>query len=163
MIKILQLIIIVIMIAVIHNFTLAQIPLEETDVIIGTWLMPEDDGIIEISKNGEFYNGKIIWMKEREEDGSSLKDKENPVDSLRNRTVEGLQVMTGFKYEGDNVWSGGTFYAAKKGKVVEPEFVLKDDNHLDIEISFFIFSLTVELKRVDTKAFFESISETKKL
>ncbi len=137
-----------------HVPLFAQNENTQTNNIVGTWLMPDDEGIIEISKVGEFYNGKIIWMKKREEDGSPLKDKENPVDSLRNRTVEGLQVMTGFKYEGDNIWSGGTFYAAKKGKEVEPEFVLKDDNRLDIEISFFIFSLTVELKRIDTADFF---------
>ncbi len=147
-----------ILIIIPSQFTIANNQSVEPDAIIGTWLMPDDEGIIEISKDGEFYNGKIIWMKEREEDGSPLKDKENPVDSLRNRTVEGLQVMTGFKYEGDNIWSGGTFYAAKKGKEVEPEFVLKDDNRLDIEISFFIFSLTVELKRIDTADFFSKMN-----
>ena len=53
------------------------------------------------------------------------------------------------------VWNGGTFYAAKKGKTVEPDLRLIDDNHLNIEISMFIFSKTVELTRVDTAMFFQ--------
>ena len=138
------------------GLTLAQTPLKEADAIIGTWLMPDDEGIIEIFKENGYYNGKIIWMKEKEEDGSPLKDKENPVDSLRNRPVEGLQVMDGFKYDGDNVWTGGTFYAAKKGKQVEPEFVMENENHLEIEISMFIFSISIELTRVDAQQFLSS-------
>jgi len=134
---------------------------DKPDAIIGTWLMPDNEGIIKIFKDGRYYNGKIIWLKEKEENGAPLKDKENHVDSLRSRTVEGLEVMKGFKYQGDNTWSGGTFYAAKKGKEVEPDFVLEDKDHLNIEISIFIFSLTVELTRVDTTQFFLKLNSVK--
>lgn len=140
----------------ISYFSIAQELPNEADSIIGTWLMPDDEGIIEIYKKGEYYNGIILWMQEKEEDGSLLKDKENPDESLRSRKVEGLEVMSGFSYEGDNTWSGGTFYAAKKGKEAEPEFVLADKNHLNIKISLFIFSITVELARVDTSQFFQN-------
>ena len=142
----------------INYFAIAQ---NEADAIIGTWLMPDDEGIIEICKKDNYYNGKILWMQEKEEDGTPLKDKENPIESLRNRRVEGLKVMSGFSYEGDNTWSGGTFYAAKKGKEAEPEFVLEDKNHLNIKISLFIFSITVELSRVDTTQFFQKINAGK--
>ncbi len=123
------------------------------DAIIGDWLMPDDEGIIQIYKDGNSYSGKIIWMKEKEADGSPLLDKENPVDSLQNRQVEGLQIMSGFEYKGKNTWDGGTFYAPKKGKEVEPEFVMEDNNNLNIKISLFIFSLTIELKRINTAEF----------
>jgi len=142
----------------INYFAIAQ---NEADAIIGTWLMPDNEGIIEICKKGEYYNGKILWMKEKEEDGSPLKDKENPIESLRNRRVEGLKVMSGFSYYGDNTWSGGTFYAAKKGKEAEPEFVLEDEDHLNIKISLLIFSITVELLRIDTTQFFQKINRGK--
>ena len=127
----------------------------EADAIIGTWLMPEDEGIIEVCKEKDTYKGKLLWIQEKEEDGSPLKDKENPDKSLRDREVEGLQVMKDFKYDGNNMWSGGTFYAAKKGKEVEPEFVLVDNDHLNIEVSIFIFSMTIELTRIDTAQFFK--------
>ncbi len=134
----------------------AQTPKKLDDAIVGTWLMPDDEGIIEICKDGDLFKGKLLWIKETEEDGTPLKDKENPVDSLRNRNVEGLHVMKNFKYIGDNSWGGGTFYAAKKGKEVEPKFVLEDENHLNIKISIFIFSMTVELTRVDTSEYFKN-------
>ena len=51
------------------------------DKIIGTWLMPDDEGIIEICKDdyGVHYKGKILWMKARERDGSPLRDKKIPL------------------------------------------------------------------------------------
>ncbi|VAX22896.1 hypothetical protein MNBD_IGNAVI01-696 [hydrothermal vent metagenome] len=144
-----------------NSFSMTQVTTSNADKIIGTWMMPDDEGIIKIFKDGKYYNGKIIWLKEREKDGSPLKDIENPVDSLRNRDVEGLEVMRGFQYEGDNTWSGGTFYAAKKGKEVEPDFILEDKDHLNIKISIFIFSLIVELTRVDTIHFFQKLNRVK--
>ena len=149
MAKINKVLLLLIFIFGINCLTMAQASQSSADAIVGTWRMPDNEGIIEIFKEGEYYHGKIVWMQEKEEDGTPLKDKENPLDSLRNRTVEGLQVMSGFKFEGDNIWSGGTFYAAKKGIEVEPDFVLEDENHLNIEISFFFFSKTVELTRID--------------
>ena len=162
MIRIKKYLLLLIFTLTINSFAMAQVSPSRADVIIGTWLMPDNEGIIEIYKDAEYYSGNIIWMQEKEEDGTPLKDKENPVDSLRKRTVEGLQVMSGFKYEDNNLWNGGTFYAAKKGKEVEPEFVLEDENHLNIEISIFIFSMTVELTRVDTAQFFQKIYMDKK-
>jgi len=143
-----------ILILSLNNLIFAQAA--EDDAIIGTWLMPDDDGIIEICKDDEYFFGKILWMQETEEDGSPLKDKENPVDSLQNREVAGLRVMNNFKYNGDNSWVGGTFYAAKKGIVAEPDFELIGKDHLNICISFFIFSKTIELARVDTALFFQN-------
>ena len=130
----------------INYFAIAQN--NEADAIIGTWLMPNDEGIIEIFKEGEYYNGNIVWMLEKENDGTPLKDKENPVDSLKTRLVEGLQVMSAFKYKGNSLWSEGTFYAAKKGIEAEPDFILIDKNKLNIKVSFLIFSMTIELTRV---------------
>ncbi len=128
----------------------------EADAIVGTWLMPDNEGIIKIYKNDDEYDGKILWMKETEEDGSPLKDKENPVDSLQTRTVAGLEVMNNFKYEGNKTWSGGTFYAAKKGLTAKPDFELINENKLNLCVSFFIFSKTIELTRVDTAQYFQN-------
>ena len=121
----------------------------EADAIIGTWLMPDGVGIIEVIKEGETYSGNMLWMKEKEEDGSPLLDKENPDESLQNRVVEGLHIMSDFQYKGENEWSDGKFYAVLKGKHVEPDFILVDKDHLNIKISFLIFSKTIELIRVD--------------
>ena len=139
----------ILFIVMLNQFLSAQGLQKEENMILGSWLMPENEGIIEIYKVGNFYNGKIIWMLEKEKDGGLLKDKENPDDSLKNRTVVGLEVMRNYKYNEDGVWNGGTFYAAKKGKTLEPDFVLVDENTLDIVVSFFLFSKTIRLSRID--------------
>ncbi len=122
----------------------------EADLITGTWAMPNNDGIIEIFKSGDVYNGTIIWLKEREENGEPLKDKNNPVDSLKDKPLVGKQIIKDFKYKGNHTWSDGTFYVAKKGKTVEPDFILKDKDKLTLEISFLFFSKSIELTRLDS-------------
>jgi uncharacterized protein (DUF2147 family) len=136
---------------ILNQLLFAQDLQKEENMILGFWLMPDNEGIIEIYKVDNFYNGKIIWMLEKEKDRSLLKDKENPVDSLKNRPVLGIEVMRNYKYDEDGVWNGGTFYAAKKGKTLEPDFVRIDENTLDIEVSFFLFSKTIRLTRIDKK------------
>lgn len=139
----------ILFIGMLNNFLTAQNLQKEENLIIGLWLMPENEGIIEIYKEGKFYNGKIIWMQEKEADGSPLKDKENPIDRLQTRTVIGLEVMSNYKYDEDKTWNGGTFYAAKKGKILEPDFILINENTLNINVSFFLFSKTIKLTRID--------------
>ncbi len=138
----------------INNLAFAQN--KDADAIIGTWLMPDEEGIIEIYKEGDFYSGKILWVKETEIDGTPLKDKENPIDSLHNREIAGLKVMTGFKYTDNNLWNGGTFYAARRGITTEPDFELVDKNHLNICVSILFFTKTIEFDRVDTAQYFQN-------
>ena len=64
--------------------------------------MPDDNWIIEICRDDEYFFGKILWMQETEEDGSPIMDKENPVNSLQTREVAELKVINNFKYNGDN-------------------------------------------------------------
>ena len=144
-------VILILLIGMLNQLLIAQDLQKEENMILGFWLMPDNEGIIEIYKVDNFYNGKIIWMLEKEKDRSLLKDKENPVDSLKNRPVVGIEVMRNYKYDEDGVWNGGTFYAAKKGKTLEPDFVRIDENTLDIEVSFFLFSKTIRLTRIDKK------------
>ena len=144
-------VILILLIGMLNQLLIAQDLQKEENMILGFWLMPDNEGIIEIYKVDNFYNGKIIWMLEKEKDRSLLKDKENPVDSLKNRPVVGIEVMRNYKYGEDGVWNGGTFYAAKKGKTLEPDFILVDKNTLDIEVSFFLFSKIIRLSRVDKK------------
>ncbi len=120
----------------------------EKDLIIGQWLMPDKMGTLEIYKCKNLFCGKIIEMEQKAENGGPLLDVENPVDSLKSRPVVGLQVMSGYKYAGENKWTDGNFYIPKKGKEASPDFILVDKNHLNIKIHFFIFSKTIELTRV---------------
>lgn len=66
------------------------------DDIIGVWLDVEKTGKTEflgISDDGK-YHANCVWLaKDKEKDGSPLKDKKNPDKTKRQNTVVGTEVM----------------------------------------------------------------------
>ena len=60
MISIKKIVMVMIVILILTQITIAQNLAKEADAIIGTWKMPDDWGVIKIFKEGEFYNGKIV-------------------------------------------------------------------------------------------------------
>lgn len=42
---------------------------KSADAILGTWLTGEGNGIVEIYKNGEKFQGRIVWLKEPNDPG----------------------------------------------------------------------------------------------
>ena len=48
----------------------------EADELMGIWLNHEKDAHVKVYKCGEVYCGKIVWLKEPEEDGAPKKDKQ---------------------------------------------------------------------------------------
>lgn len=54
------------------------------DAIVGKWLSADGDGKVEIYKKGDKYYGKLVWLKEPNEDNGTPKvDDENPDASKR--------------------------------------------------------------------------------
>lgn len=72
------------------------------DDIIGIWMDVEKTGKTEYFSAGNgVYNAKCVWLaKDKEKDGTPLKDKKNPDKSKRSQTVVGADVMT-VTYEAD--------------------------------------------------------------
>ncbi|HRZ83632.1 MAG TPA: DUF2147 domain-containing protein, partial [Candidatus Hydrogenedentes bacterium] len=60
------------------------------------------------------------------------RDRENPDKSLRDRPIQGLVFMTGFKFDGDGKWKGGKVYDAESGKTYSCKMTLKDRDTLEI-------------------------------
>ena len=77
--------------------------------IIGLYWSPKKDAKIEIYLKGGQYFGKFVWL------ASPRKDINNPVKSLQNRDVLGLEMLTGFSYD-DGTYSGGDIYDPETGK-----------------------------------------------
>jgi len=86
------------------------------DVAVGDWLTPEKDSIIGVYKCGDKYCGKIKCLKEPNENGAPKKDKENPDEKLKNRDVLGIQIMSGFSFDGDSKYVDGKIYNSRDGK-----------------------------------------------
>jgi len=93
------------------------------DKIIGYYLTLDDDTKKEKSQvqiykntNGKYY-GKIVWLKEPNENGKPKLDKKNPDEKLMKRAIMGLEILKGFTYsKSDEEWSDGSIYNPTSGK-----------------------------------------------
>ncbi|MEP7349074.1 MAG: DUF2147 domain-containing protein [Sphingorhabdus sp.] len=82
--------------------------------IDGRWLTESKDAIVEIGACGTSVCGKIAKFLVTPPQGVGQKDIHNPKPALRNRTVLGMTILTGFKADG-KIWRG-MIYDPKTGK-----------------------------------------------
>ena len=89
---------------------------QNADALVGNWLTGSKKAVVQIYKEGNKYNGKIIWLKTPTyEDGKPKVDKHNPDKALQTRPVMGMNLLNGFVFEKDK-WVNGTIYDPEKGK-----------------------------------------------
>ena len=76
------------------------------DAIVGVWKTGEGNAMVRIYKNGDKYQGKVVWLKEPidPETGKPKVDKFHPEEASRTRPVLGLINVWGFVYKEKNVW-----------------------------------------------------------
>ncbi len=93
------------------------------DGIIGFWSTQNRNTRFQIYKCGSLYCGKISYMREPDHSannreglaGQPKRDVHNPDPLLRDRTLLGLPLLERFRYEGHNLWDGGTIYDPDDG------------------------------------------------
>lgn len=112
-------------------------PALAADSINGNWVTEDRDAIIKISKCGSTVCGRIYKYLVTPPNGVGQKDIHNPDKSLRNRTLLGAAILTGFKPDGD-IWRGKV-YDPKSGKTYRSEVSLNSANSLKMKgcIAFF--------------------------
>jgi len=108
---------------------------QEADKIVGIWWNDEKTSKIEVEKVDGKYIGTIVYMiPEKYENGLPPKDDENPDESLRNRSIIGLQILGGFIYNAkDTEWKDGTIYDPKSGKTYDCYAWLENDELLKLK------------------------------
>ena len=123
------------LITVSSSFRTAQ---ENPDAIVGVWKTGEGNAMVRIYKNGEKYQGKIVWLKEPNdpESGKPKIDKNHPEESSRTRPILGLVNVWGFKFDEKNSWNGGSIYDPKNGKTYS--YKIKMINESKIEVRGYI-------------------------
>jgi uncharacterized protein (DUF2147 family) len=104
---------------------------EKTDVE-GRWLTQEGDGWIRIQIVGDSLEGSVAGSPDPKQREEREFDDRNPDPNLRTRRLEGLTIMTGFSYDGDGRWSGGTVYDPNSGKTYKCTVKQLDANTLKI-------------------------------
>ncbi len=102
--------------------------------IDGVWLTQSKESMIEISKTGGNYVGKIIWLKFPISPYTHKPkvDIKNPDPKLRDRPIIGLNLLLSFKYATDTKTGEGDIYDPKSGSVYSCKATLQDPNTLNI-------------------------------
>jgi uncharacterized protein (DUF2147 family) len=96
------------------------------DAVVGTWLTGSGKGKVQIYKEGDKYNGKIVWLKTPNyEDGTPKVDKHNPDKTKQNNPLLGQVMLKGFKFNEDK-WTDGTIYDAENGKTYSCKITYRD-------------------------------------
>ena len=96
------------------NLLFCQKP--NADVILGTWLTASGKAKVLIYKEGNKYNGKIVWLKNPSyDDGKPKVDKNNPDKTKQTSPLMGLNMLKDFVFD-DDEWEDGTIYDPENGK-----------------------------------------------
>jgi len=105
---------------------------QKQDAIVGKWVNATGEAHIDIFKKGEKYFGKIVWLKDpNDEKGKPKTDYKNPDPALTSRPTLGLEILKNFKYE-DGKWKGGKIYDPKTGKTYSCTITPKGTNLISI-------------------------------
>jgi len=106
---------------------------QSADAILGTYLKADGKSKIEFFKSGDTYSGKIVWLKEpNDEKGNPKKDVKNPDKSLREKPLLGLVNITGLKYEGEGKYVDGKAYRPVEGDEVKFKVKVNGDGTISV-------------------------------
>ncbi len=91
------------------------------DDISGIWWNDVKTSKIKVEKKDGKYIGTIVYLTpDKYVNGEPEKDKNNPNDNLKTRSILNLQILNGLTYNsGDKEWAGGMIYDPKSGKTYE--------------------------------------------
>ena len=107
--------------------------LANPDALLGVWKTGEGTGMVQITKRGDKYYGRVVWLKvPTNPDGSARVDANNPDEKLRSRPLKGLENLRDFKFVGNNRWEEGRIYDPKNGNDYACEIKLIDENTLEV-------------------------------
>ena len=106
---------------------------ENADKVIGVWQTGSGKGRVQITKYGDKYGGKIVWLRDpNDTNGKPKTDNKNPDPAKRTNTTLGLNNLLGFKYAGKGKYEGGSIYDPENGKTYSCTMTLDGDNILNV-------------------------------
>lgn len=136
------------------SITYTSFAQDVADDIIGIWETGNGKAKVKITKVGNFYFGRIVWLKEPlNAEGKPKLDIQNEDPNKRTNPILGIQLVGGFEYKGDNTWEEGTIYDPESGKTYKCKITLDDKNTMNIRgfIGVSMFGRTDTWKRLVLK------------
>ncbi|MBD1386665.1 DUF2147 domain-containing protein [Mucilaginibacter rigui] len=113
-------------------FTLSVGAQTTKTAITGTWLNQEKAAKIEIYQQGDQFFGKIVWLKEPDENGKPKTDIKNPDKARHKDPIIGLVMLKNVEFDGRSTWKGGTIYDSRSGKTYSCYLTLQADKSLKV-------------------------------
>ncbi len=117
---------------------------EVEDIILGNWQPSNGRSVVSIYKgkkeNGEDpnkYYGKVVWLKEpNDEKGKPRTDVNNPDEARRKDPLKGMIILKDLEFVGNNkeyIWENGTIYDPNNGSTYSfyAEISRKNENILE--------------------------------
>ena len=109
------------------------------DILVGDWMPSNGRSVIRISKgetdkgqNPNKYYGRIVWLKEKNnDDGTPRVDVNNPDASKKSQTILGMTNMRDLEFVGDSknlVWENGNIYDPNNGSDYSFEMTMNKKN-----------------------------------
>jgi len=144
----------IILVLVLATAGLSMAQSAEGDLILGVWESGSGKARVKIDKQGDKYVGRIVWLREpNNEEGKPKVDKNNPDEKLRNTPLLGYRMLKDFIYTGEKNWEEGTIYDPENGSTYSCEITMTDENTLDVRgfIGLSVFGRTDVWKRVQIK------------
>ncbi len=110
------------------------------DDVVGLWYTDGGKSKVEIVRNQDEFNGKIVWLEEEvypedDPDAGKVKvDRNNPEEKLRSKPLLGLELVWGFKYdEKGRKWERGKIYDPESGKTYNCNMWLDEEGNLNVK------------------------------
>ena len=108
-------------------FVLAPLCAALAQDVVGKWKLEDGLAIVEVYRQGDVFNGKIVWLAQpTEADGSPAVDDKNPDVKLRSRQLIGLNMLSNLK-KGDGEYAGGSIYDPGNGKTYNCSMKVEGD------------------------------------
>jgi uncharacterized protein (DUF2147 family) len=124
---------------------------KNADDIVGVWLTGSGKAHVKIDKVGNYYFGRIAWLKEPlNELGKPKLDKNNEDVTKRNKAIMGMQLLGGFEWKNDNLWDNGNIYDPENGIMYKCKIDLDNFTTMNVRgfIGISLFGRTDIWKRV---------------
>ena len=102
------------------------------DAILGKWESAEKNLIVEVYKQDDNFQARIVWFS-NPENMLPETDIKNPNEELRSRKIVGMDVLSGLKYNArQNRWTDGKIYDCTSGRTWDATVWLISPNDLKV-------------------------------